>query len=417
MAVEASPERDVTAPIPYPLDQDPDGVNRPGLYLNPIYHRLRETGTGVGPVRCRDGTLAKLVPRYHDVKQVLRDSKAFSREKAADADEVPLQNTLLGLDPGTGPNDHTQVRKAARDWFTPRAIERLKATTEERAEAQLKAMVERGEPADLVTDFAFPFALNMVCDMLGLPQEGRTQFREWGDAFLGTSRQTSMSSDEAAIYMAAYMDELVKKRREKPGDDLLSHIAAAGAHLSEETRTMLPITIVIGGWETVVSSIGLQVLALHEHPYGGYDTAYAYLADHPEEVPGAVTELERMFSVTAADAMPRRVMQDVTLPSGERLHEGDLVFPSINAANYDPRVFPDPERMDFSRDFERNQHLSFGYGAHHCIGRHLGHLEVVTAIAALTRELPTLRPAVPPEEITYKPDHKVLGPTALPVTW
>ena len=411
MALEVSPEETVTAPIPHPLDQDADGVNRPGLHKNPKYHELRETGTGVAVVRRPNGTTAKLVTRYHDVEQVLRNHAVFSREAAADADDVDLEGTLLGLDP----DEHTSVRGAVKDWFTPRAVERLRDTAEERAAAQLKAMVERGEPADLVTDFAFPFALNLVCDMLGLPQDGRLRFREWGDAFLGTTEQTRMGADEALISMVAYMSELVEERRQKPGDDLLSQVAVGGAHLSPDRQIKLPITLVLGGWETVASSVGIQVHALLTHPYGGYDTAYAYLTDHPEEVPGAVTELERMFSVTAADAMPRRVVQDVTLPSGEQLRAGDLVIPSSDAANYDPRVFDDPHRMDFSRD--PNRHLSFGYGVHHCIGRHLGHLEVVTAMALLTRELPKLRLAVPSEEITYKPGHAVLGPTTLPGVW
>jgi cytochrome P450 len=411
MAVEVSPEEAVTAPIPHPLDQDADGVNRPGLRKNPAYHELRETGTGVADVRRPDGTTAKLITRYHDVEQVLRNHAVFSREAAADADDVDLEGTLLGLDP----DEHTSVRGSVRDWFTPRAVERLRDTAVERAAAQLKVMVERGEPADLVTEFSLPFSLNLVCDMLGLPQDGRLRFREWGDAFLGTTEQTRIGADEALISMVAYMSELVEERRHAPGDDLLSQVAVGGAHLSPDRQIKLPITLVLGGWETVASSVGIQVHALLTHPYGGYETAYSYLTDHPEAVPGAVTELERMFSVTAADAMPRRVVQDVTLPSGARLRKGDLVIPSSDAANYDPRVFDDPHRMDFARD--PNRHLSFGYGVHHCIGRHLGHLEVVTAMALLTRELPALRLAVPSEEIVYKPGHAVLGPKALPVAW
>ncbi len=186
-----------------------------------------------------------------------------------------------------------------------------------------------------------------------------------------------------------------------------------GAHLSDDRQIKLPISLVLGGWETVASTVGIQIHVLLTHPYEGYETAYAYPTDHPEAVPGAVTELERLFSVTAADEMPRRVTREATLPSGARLSAGDLVIPSHDAANCDPRVFADPHRMDFARD--PNRHLSFGYGVHHCIGRHLGHLEVVTAIAHLTRELPALR--VPSEEITRKPGNAILSSETMPVAW
>lgn len=411
MAIEISPEEAATAPIPHPLDQDADGVNRPGLHKNPMYHTIRETGTGVADVARPDGTTARLVTRYHDVEQVLRNQEAFSRTAAADADDVDLEGTLLGLDL----DEHASVRNAVKDWFTPRAVERLRVKAEERSAAQLAEMLGRGEPADLVSDFALPFSLHLVCDMLGLPQEGRLRFREWGDAFLGTTEQTRDGAADALISMVVYMSQLVEERSNEPGDDLLSQVAVGAAHLSEDRQIKLPITLVLGGWETVASSIGTQVHVLLTHPYDGYETAYAYLTDHPDAVQGAVTELERLFSVTAADEMPRRVVQDVTLPSGARLHKGDLVIPSHDAANCDPRVFSDPHRMDFART--PNRHLSFGYGVHHCIGRHLGHMEVVMAIALLTRELPTLRLAVPSDDITRKPGHAVLGPAALPVAW
>lgn len=411
MALETSPEEAVTVPIPHPLDQDADGVNRPGLHKNPRYHEIRETGTGVADVVRPDGSAAKLVTRYHDVEQVLRNDEVFSREAARDADDMDLEGTLLGLDGA----EHTSVRNAVRGWFTPRAVERLRENVRERAETQIAALVEHGPPADLVTEFAMPFSLHLICDMLGLPQDGRLRFREWADAFFGTTEQTRDGSADALISMVVYMNELVEQRRDDPGDDLLSQVAVGGAHLSPDRQIKLPISLVLGGWETVASTVCTQIHVLLTHPYGGYETAYAYLTDHPEDVPGAVTELERMFSVTAADEMPRRVTRDVTLPSGARLSAGDLVIPSHDAANCDPRVFADPYRMDFARD--PNRHLSFGYGVHHCIGRHLGHLEVVTAISLLTRELPGLRLAVPSDAIERKPGNAILSPVALPVEW
>ncbi|TDD82457.1 cytochrome P450 [Actinomadura rubrisoli] len=411
MALDAGLEESATAPIPHPLDRDADGVNRPGLHKNTRYHEIRETGTGVAEVGRTDGTTAKLVTRYQDVEQVLRNQEVFSREAALDADDVDLEGTLLGLDLA----NHAAVRNAVKDWFSPQAVARLRVTAEERAAAQLEEMTGRDEPADLVTAFALPFALHLICDMLGLPQEDRLRFHAWGDAFLGTSAQTRVDAAEAQMAMVGYLSGLVEARRRAPEDDLLSQVAVGAANLPLDWQIKLPLTLVLGGWETVASSIGTQIHVLLTHPYEGHETAYAYLSAHPEAVPGAVTELERLFSTTAADDLIRRVVRDVTLPSGARLRAGELVIPSHDAANCDPRVFTDPHRIDFARS--PNRHLSFGYGPHHCIGRHLGHMEVVTAVALLTRELPSLRLAVPSDEITRKPGHVINGPSALPVAW
>lgn len=411
MTLDAGLEESATTPIPHPLDSDADGVNRPGLHKNARYHEIRETGTGVAEVRRHDGTTARLVTRYHDVEQVLRKQDVFSREAALDADAVDLEGTMLGLDL----ENHAAVRGAVKDWFSPQATERLRRKAEVRAAEQLKTMLDGEEPADLVTAFALPFSLDLICDMMGLPQEDRLRFHAWGDAFLGTSAQTRVNAEEAQMAMVTYLAGMVEERRTSTADDLLTQVAVGAAELSFDRLVKLPLTLVLGGWETVASSIGTQIHVLLTHPYEGHETAYAYLTAHPEAVPGAVTELERLFSTTAADDLPRRVTRAVTLPSGARLEPGDLVIPSHDAANCDPRVFTDPHRMDFART--PNRHLSFGYGPHHCIGRHLGHMEVVTAVALLTRELPSLRLAVPSDEIIRKPGHVINGPAALPVAW
>ncbi|HEY0696618.1 MAG TPA: cytochrome P450, partial [Micromonospora sp.] len=124
---------------------------------------------------------------------------------------------------------------------------------------------------------------------------------------------------------------------------------------------------------------------------------------------------ERLHSSSNGDEMPRRVLADVELPSGARLRAGEIVIPSHDAANRDPRVFVDPDRMDFGR--QPNPHLSFGHGPHHCSGAQLGALEVRTAVKLLLRELPGLRIGVPAEQVRWKAGHSILGPVELPVTW
>ncbi len=393
--------------LDHPFDQGPDGVNRPGLEKNPQYDRIRETGTGVVRVRRPNDVEAWLITRYDDVLEVLRSPKC-GREGALAFDTVPnLGDTILGLDGAA----HAQVRGVVKDWFTRPAIDRRADDIENRAVEQLSKMAAGPEPADLIEAFALPFSLNTICDMLGIPQDERRDFRDWANGFLGTASKEEAEASAGA--MAEYFAKLLVERHHHPTGDLLSQIADKGASLPPQQQVLLPIALAVGGYETVTSSIGTFTEVLLTRPYETHETAYEYLVDHPEAVPGAVTELQRLFSTAADDEMLRYVEADMVLPSGAALKQGDLVIPSHDAANRDPRKFSDPQRIDFAR--KPNPHLSFGNGPHHCIGHHLGQTNTIAAIRVLTSRLPRLRLAV--EKVPRKTDHAVSGPTELLVAW
>ncbi|MFU8871603.1 cytochrome P450 [Micromonospora sp. SL4-19] len=407
--------QDLAAELSHPFYVDADGVNRPpGPEKHPHYARFAASGSGLVPVlRQVGGELvpALLICRYVDVREVLRRQDLFSRAAAAQADQIDVAGTMLGMD---GP-EHARVRGTVKDCLTKPAVAELSAKVRSAAEAHLAGLVARGRPADLVRDFAIPFTLDVVCDLLGLPREDRMQFRRWGDMFLGAGDLSRDEAAQSALEMGGYLWGQLERRRGCPAGDLLTQIATAAADQPMDVQIKLPISLVVGGWETAASSIATFVHVLRTRPYERDQTGWEYLLDHPEKVDSAVTELERLYSTSNGDDMPRRVMADVQLPSGARLSEGDIVIPSHDAANRDPEIFPDPERMDFDRD--PNPHLSFGYGPHYCIGAHLGALEVRAAIALLLRELPGLQLAVPADEVQWKAGHAILGPTGLPVTW
>jgi cytochrome P450 len=407
--------RDADADLSHPFYQDDEGVQRlPGPDKHPCYARFAASGSGVVPVVRRvAGELvpALLICRYADVREVLRRQEVYSRAAALHADVVDVSGTMLAMDGA----EHAKVRGAVRDAFTKPAAAQRRNEVRAAAEARLAEMVARGRPADLALDFAIPFSLDVICELLGLPPEDRMQFRRWSDMFLGAGDLSRDDAARSALEMGGYLWGEIEKRRGCPAGDLLTQIAAGAADQPVDIQVKLPIALVAGGWESSASSIATFVYVLCSRPYKAGLTGWQYLLDHPEKVDSAVTELERLFSTANIDEMPRRVMADVQLPSGYRLSEGDIVIPSHDAANRDPSVFPDPERMDFDR--RPNPHLSFGHGPHFCIGAHLGALEVRTALTTLLRELPGLRLAVPADEVEWKPGHVILGPVALPVTW
>ncbi|GIH77379.1 cytochrome P450 [Planobispora longispora] len=259
-------------PFRHPLDQGPDGINRPGLYLNERYHEIRDSGTGVVEVMRIAGGTAKLVTRYDDVVMVLRDP-AFSRERALPFDDVAgLDGTLLGLD---GPG-HSRVRRLVSDHFTPRAIGALRDRIERCTAARLQAMLSSGSSADLVADFALPVALETITDLLGLPEADRTDFYHWSRAFLSHSTLSPQEAEASLFAMYDHLSRLLRHRRETPVGDLLSQIAADGAGLPEHQQVMLPIALLLGGWETVASNIATFTQVLLSHPYGTYDSAWPY---------------------------------------------------------------------------------------------------------------------------------------------
>lgn len=405
----------VDAELRHPFYQDADGVNRPpGPDKHPNYVRFAASGSGVVPVVRQvagEQVPALLICRYADVREVLRSQDVFSRAAALHVDEVDLSGTMLAMDGA----EHAKVRGTVKDAFTRPAVAGLGDMVRAAAAARLAELVARGHPADLVGDFAIPFSLDVICEMFGLPPEDRMRFRRWGDMFLGAGDLSRDDAARSAVEMGVYLWGQLESRRGRPTGDLLTRVATGAADQPIDIQVKLPIALVTGGWESSASSIATFVYVLCSRPYEAGRTGWEYLLDHPEKVDSAVTELERLYSTANIDVMPRRVMTDVQLPSGYRLSEGDIVIPSHDAANRDPRVFPDPERTDFDRD--PNPHLSFGYGPHYCIGAHLGALEVRSAIAMLLRELPGLRLAVPADEVAWKPGHPILGPVALPVTW
>ena len=403
-----------SAQLQHPFYLDSDGVNRPtSPDKHPYYAEFAGSGTGVVPiVRTVNGQQinAKLICRYLDVKEVLRNPD-FSREAARAADDVDVSGTILGMDG----EQHTRVRAIIKDAFTRPAISRLRELVESAALNQLKTMLSLGRQADLVEDYATPFALRVISDMLGVPEQDRDSFRAWGRAFLGTADLTRDQAAEAATAMGGYLAQQIERRRTNPGNDLMSRVAVAGGDHPLDIKIRLALALIVGGWETSSSSIGRFVYVLRTRPYSNYDTAWDYLLDHPSDVDAAITELERLYSTTAGDDMPRQALRDVVLPSGATLRQGEIVIPSHDAANRDAAAFSDPEQMDFSRN--PNPHLSFGYGTHYCIGAHLGGLEVRTAIRLLLRELPGLRLDISPTNVTWAAGHVITSPTALPVSW
>jgi cytochrome P450 len=205
------------------------------------------------------------------------------------------------------------------------------------------------------------------------------------------------------------MEEQVARARSAPGDDMLGMLVREhGDDLTHDELVGISLLLLIAGHETTANMLGLGTLALLCHP-----GQLAAVRDDPAAVEPAVEELLRWLSIVPQGIL-RTTTTEVTL-AGRTLPAGALVAASLVAANRDPALVEDPDRLDITRG--ALGHLAFGHGVHHCLGAPLARLEMTTAFPALLRRFPRLTLAVPFEEVAFRPHHFVYGLRSLPVSW
>ncbi|MDQ1030141.1 cytochrome P450 [Streptomyces umbrinus] len=387
-----------------------------------VYDRLRDTAP-VHRVTGPDGSPAWLVTRYDDVREALANPllsldkrhalpggyKGFALPPALDAN-------LLNMDPP----DHTRIRRLVGRAFTTRRVEQLRAPIRQTADRLLDALGAHGG-TDLIAAYAAPLPITVICDLLGVPDGHRRDFRAWTDVLVAPDPARPQAAKEAVVAMLGFFTRLLADKRKEPADDLLSDLIAvrdeggregsdrAGSdRLSEDELMSLAFLILFAGYENTVQLIGTAVLALLQHP----DQLAALRAD-PTRLPAAVEEFVRHDgpALLAIRRFPREdvTIGDVTVPAGE------TVLLSLGAANRDPRRFPDADRFDLGRD--AGGHLALGHGIHYCLGAPLARLETEIALAALLERLPDLELDGDPGDLRWRPSLRARGLLALPVTY
>jgi cytochrome P450 len=382
-----------------------------GLRLDPTYAQLR-ADEPLSRVRLPYGEEAWLAVRYDDVKMVLSDPR-FSRAAANGRDEprmMPHQSDAgtLNMDPP----EHSRLRGFVARAFTTRRIDEFRPRTAEIASELVAAMRAQGPPVDLVTAFAAPLPVRVICELLGVPVEDQDKFGVWSEAVVAS---TSLSPEQIGEYLGAmmeYMYALVAQRRAAPADDLISAMVKARdekGRLTEHELVDLAAGLLAAGHETTVTQIPNFVYVLLTNP-----KARDELVAHPELVPNAVEELMRYVPLVAGTVFARYATVDIMV--GETLvRAGEPVVASLPSANRDERVFTHPEELDFHRP--AYPHLGFGHGIHYCFGAQLARMELQVAVATLVEAFPGLRLATPEQDLPWKPGLLVRGLHSLPVTW
>lgn len=383
------------------------------LDMDPLFTKLRREEP-VCRVELPYGGEGWLVTRYEDVKLVLADPR-FSRAATVGREDLPRAtpapvrpDSLLSMDPP----EHSRLRKLVAKAFTGRRVAELRPRTRAIVDEKLTALEQAGAPADLVEGFALPLPVTVICEMLGVPPRDQHRFRDFSDAILSTTAYTREQIESARDSLETYLAEVVAERRQRPTDDLLGALVAARDEedrLSERELVNLGVGLLIAGHETTANQIAnFTYVLLTQREY------WELLRAEPELIPGAVEELLRYVQLGAGAGQPRVATEDVVL-SGVTVRAGDSVFVNTQAANRDENVFDDPESLDLTR--QRNPHVAFGYGAHHCLGAQLARVELQVALEALLERFPSLRLSRPLDEIPWKSGLLVRGPKQLLVEW
>ncbi|ALG11010.1 cytochrome P450 family protein [Kibdelosporangium phytohabitans] len=307
------------------------------------------------------------------------------------------------------PPNHTRLRGQIKKAFTPRRVENLRPRAQEITDALLDTV--SGE-VDLIDALAFPLPMTIMCELLGLPEEDRADFRVWG-AELAMGMDPTADRDKVAHggkALRAYFETLLAElkaddRSVEDQPDLTRALVRAGELDHEELISMLML-LLLAGHTTTVNLISNGVLALLTNP-----DQLALLRARPELLPQAIEELLRHDGPLQV-SLPRITVDEVEV-AGATIPAGDMVHVVVAAANRDASRFLDPERLDITRT--DNQHLGFGHGVHFCVGAALARMEAQVAIGTLVARFPDLRLAVPVDELQWEVNPILRSLVSLPV--
>jgi cytochrome P450 len=329
----------------------------------------------------------------------------WNQALASSAQERPRM--LVNSDPP----EHSRYRRMLTAPFTAKRVEALRPPIQKITDELIDTMLAGPKPVDLVKALALPVPSLMISDLLGVPYSDHEFFQHHAE--IGANRNATVDEQEQGPRaLIAYLTRLIETKMTEPADDLTTELAkrVQAAELSMPEAAIMGVSLLIAGHETSANMIALGMLALLEHPD---QLAVLRDADDPKVVADAVEELLRYLSIIHSGQ--RRVAKGDIEIDGRTIHDGEGVIFDFSAGNWDPAVFPEPERLDLHRP--ARQHHAFGFGIHQCVGQQLARVELQVVYPTLFRRIPTLRAATAIDQIPFKDEGLAYGVHELPVTW
>jgi cytochrome P450 len=366
----------------------------------PVYRRLRDEA----PVWRNEEQGFWTLARYDDVLQASVDWATFSSAEGTTLERVQGE-MIISMDPP----DHTRLRRLVSRAFTPRRISELESFIRTLTRGYLESLAERGE-ADVVRDLSARLPINVISELMGLPEEHRETVRELSDRLLHREpdqRQMEKANLDAGRDLGILVWGVVKERRERAtgawGLDLIDVLIEAD--LTDPELIGFCLLLAVAGNETVTKLVANAAIALHRFP-----DQRQLLLDHPDLMPNAVEETLRWDAPSQFQG--RTLTRDVEL-HGATMPAGDFVLLLTGSANRDEREYDDPERFDVQRVIDRP--LGFGHGPHVCLGAALARLETRVAVEELLRLFPDFE--VDESRVVRMHSSNVRGLSSVPISF
>lgn len=392
----------------------------PAFYADPypIYERIRSAGP-----------LIPLSPEIfitgkHNMVSALLSERRVGRayiqgvilrygEQAAMGEAFQVWSRMMLM---MNPPAHTPIRAVLIKAFNARQVEELHRITQSIADDLIDDIAQSGS-ADLMTQYALPLPMKVICRLLDVPYEDAQLFIATANLLMQTLEMSPMTpeqlerANEAAIEMQAYFGNVVTQRRDNLGDDLISRLLTTevdGAYLNDSEIIANVMLLFMAGHETTASMIGNTLIALNRNP-----ERLQELVNNPERVKSAVTELLRYDGSVQLGL--RVVLEDIEV-LGQSLKAGQVVYLLLGSANRDPEVFSDPDVLNFARPEKEERSVSFGGGVHYCLGARLAMMEIETALKTLLQRLPNLKISDPTIS-SWHQRHTLRGVVELKASW
>lgn len=348
-----------------------------------------------------------IVTGYEEARYAWQHPELFATQPSV---SVPrgLGNKRPMLPLEVDPPVHTQHRKLLAPVFAPNRITQLEASIRQVCDELIDAFIDRGE-CELIAELAQPLPTRIFVRMLGIPAEESEAFRHWNHAILHGQHNdpTGESRARAGAEARSRLQEILSERRRQRQDDILSVLLDSemdGEKLDEQDILDHAFLLFLAGLDTVQGAIGFQFAFLSQHP-----EHRDRLVRDPAVIPRAVEELLRWEGLNISG---RTATQDTVL-AGQQISKGDRVVIVNRSAGRDPRVWDDPNTVDFDRPIKG--HLAFGAGSHRCAGSHLARLELQVVHEHMHRRIPDYR-LKPGHRVSYHGGN-VAGVDALPLVW
>ena len=369
-------------------------------------------GRFLRPVVLGNSARALLVCGYDEIRDLLTGT-GFSRARAAAHGMTSRTPESLALN-GADPPDHARRRGTVAAAFTRVRAEKERAWIRQTADELLSAMVAGGPPADLIAAFSLPLSVAVICRVMGVPADDFDVFAPLFDVMMST-RGHAPAEVEAAhrgifdYFSGLYDQELATGPA--PGGVLAALVAAAerDGTVTRTEAVHIAYGLLVAGYETTSKQIATTVLLLLSDR-----SRWERVRRDPPALGPAIEETLRWTSLLATGGVPHVALEDAELGQ-EQVQAGQILIPVFAAANRDPRVFADPDRL--SPDRAGPAHVAFGHGRHLCLGAALARVELAEALGALLCGLPGLELAGPERELRWREGAFIRGLTTLPVRW